>query len=539
MPRERRVIGGEDLARHLLVLVVEAGLVEAEAPGQASEHLGRRQTLPRRRHRRLVPRDVEVPVGDLEIGVLELGGGGEDQVRVLDGVRAEVLRDHREEVGSLQALPDLRLVRHAGQRIARVDEERLDGRVLRLEEALAEPRHAERARDGGPQVVAIQGRPVHAEEPAGVVAGAAAGMAPVPRDPGDAGDGPDRHPPAPVPLEPHGQPDPRGAGVREPPPELHDGLDRKAGDARDALRRILEDALAERVPAERVARDEVPVLRALGQHDVQEAQRQRGIRARDRRQVGVRDPGGPGPDGVDHDEVGARLAGHRDAAPEMVVAGQRVAAPQDDELREAQRLGIHPHAVVAQRVAGPVPAGDRADRHQVPRGSEDVPQPAPCGIHALEEAHAAGADVGPDRLGAEFPDDGLEPPGDLVERVVPGDALELAPALRTDPPHRIEETLGRLGIGDVVVELRAQDAARERVLGIALEPHRAPVLHGHDPAARVRAVHRARSENPRFSAHGHAPCVRSVAHAHWAATSMASPPGHAPRRATAIQLPGR
>ena len=39
---ERRVIGVEDLARHLLVAVVEAGLVEAQAPGQAPEDLGRR-----------------------------------------------------------------------------------------------------------------------------------------------------------------------------------------------------------------------------------------------------------------------------------------------------------------------------------------------------------------------------------------------------------------------------------------------------------------------------------------------------------------
>ena len=307
MPRERRVIGVEQLARHLLVPVVEAGHVEIEPPGQAPEDLGRRETFARRRHRRLVPRDVEVPVGDLEVGMLELHGGGQHEVRVLDGVRAEVLRHHREEIGSGQAPADLRLVRHAGQRVAAVDEERLDGRIAHLEQPLAEPRHAQRARGGGPQVVAIQARPVDPEESAGVVARAAPRMAPVPRDARDAGDRPDRHPAAPVPLEAHGHPDPRGPGVGEPPPELHDGADRQATDSRHALRRILEDALPERLPAERVARDELAVLGALGQHDVQEA------RAPARRRCRGSAPGarvgGLGrarPDRVDHHEVRAR-----------------------------------------------------------------------------------------------------------------------------------------------------------------------------------------------------------------------------------------
>ena len=118
-----------------------------------------------------------------------------------------------------------------------------------------------------------------------------------------------------------------------------------------------------------------------------------------------------------------------------MVRGQGVAAPEDDQPGEAKRLRIHPHAVVAERVAGADPAGDRADRHQVLRCSEHVPQPAPRAVHALDEPHAAGADVGPDGLGTERLDRAGEALGDLVERLLPRDALERPAPLR--PRRRI------------------------------------------------------------------------------------------------------
>src|SRR5437899_2809247 len=85
--------------------------------------------------------------------------------------------------------------------------------------------------------------------------------------------------------------------------------------------------LNERVPA-----DEVSVFRALGEDDVQESQRQRGIGPGNRSQVGVGGIGGSGPDRVDHNQVRTILACRGDATPEVMVGGQGVAAPQDDEL---------------------------------------------------------------------------------------------------------------------------------------------------------------------------------------------------------------
>ena len=174
-------------------------------------------------------------------------------------------------------------------------------------------------------------------------------------------------------LESHGHPDARGARASDPLPQLHDRVDREAADLGDARRRVLQDAPAERVPAERVALDEVAVLRALAQHDVQEPERQRGVGSGDQRQVAVRGVGRARPGRVDDHQMGAVPARRRDGAPQMMVGGQCVAAPEDDELREAEGLGIHPDAVVAQGVPGAHPARDRADRHEVPGGADDVP----------------------------------------------------------------------------------------------------------------------------------------------------------------------
>src|SRR5207249_4585903 len=167
--------------------------------------------------------------------------------------------------------------------------------------------------------------------------------------------------------------------------------------------------------------------------------------------------------------------------------------------------GIHPDAVVAQGVPGAHPARDRADRHEVPGGADDVPESAPGAVDALEEPHAARPHVRPDGRPTELADDALEPLGDLVEGRLPGDPLEVVGALRTDAPHRVEEPLGRLRVRDVVVELVAQDAAREGVIRIAFEPHGPAIAHGDHPATGVRAVHRAGAGNlavpPRVDAH--------------------------------------
>ena len=85
--------------------------------------------------------------------------------------------------------------------------------------------------------------------------------------------------------------------------------------------------------------------------------------------------------------------------------------------------------------------------------------------------------------------------GDLVQRLVPRDPLELARALRADAAQRVQQPVRRARVLEVAVDLRAQRAGGERVLAVAPQPHGLAVLDGHDPAAAVRAVERAGSEH--------------------------------------------
>ena len=89
------------------------------------------------------------------------------------------------------------------------------------------------------------------------------------------------------------------------------------------------------------------------------------------------------------------------------------------------------------------------------------------------------ADVEPveDALGAEVADrhDRFGPcsamvarnrVGDLVERRVPGDPFEAAAALRPAAAHRVEQPVGVVDLVDVVVDLDAQPAPGEGVVGV-------------------------------------------------------------------------
>src|SRR5262245_40127532 len=93
-----------------------------------------------------------------------------------------------EEIRARQPLSDLVLPRNTRERIAPVDEESFDWRVVQLEQSFAELRHVQRSRGARSQIIAAQRRQVPAEETARVVTGAAAGITPVASDAGYTGD---------------------------------------------------------------------------------------------------------------------------------------------------------------------------------------------------------------------------------------------------------------------------------------------------------------------------------------------------------------
>ena len=81
------------------------------------------------------------------------------------------------------------------------------------------------------------------------------------------------------------------------------------------------------------------------------------------------------------------------------------------------------------------------------------------------------------------------------DRLVPRRLPELAGALGTVAHERTGQPVGRVDALDVVVDLGAQRPGRDRVVGIAGDLHRPPVLDRHEHRARVGAVVRARGVN--------------------------------------------
>ena len=102
-PGHARVVPVERLARHLLVRLAQARVVEPHARGEAAEELGVRERLAERRDRRAAEADVEVPVGLVDVVVLERRGGRQQQVGEVRGVGLELLVDDREQVLAREA----------------------------------------------------------------------------------------------------------------------------------------------------------------------------------------------------------------------------------------------------------------------------------------------------------------------------------------------------------------------------------------------------------------------------------------------------
>ena len=86
-----------------------------------------------------------MPVGEVEIGVLQKRGGREQDVGEVGGVGLELLEYDCEQVGTAQSLPHQVLIRSDGGWIRVVDQHGLDGRLVQIRERLAELGHIDDA----------------------------------------------------------------------------------------------------------------------------------------------------------------------------------------------------------------------------------------------------------------------------------------------------------------------------------------------------------------------------------------------------------
>ncbi len=200
----------------------------------------------------------------------------------------------------------------------------------------------------------------------------------------------------------------------------------------------------------------------------------------------VGEPSGAAFNRIDGDEARPVAAGFDDEGPEMNVGAVDVRAPGQDELRFCELLGLSAVADAQSSHQGGS-SGGRADGAVETRCSQPVEEAA---IHAgaVEEPHRAPVRVGKDGFGAVLAGDAGQIFGDGVERLIPSNALKASFALGAHAASRREQAVGRVDAVKILRDLPAQEAAGNRVIGIAAEPRGLAVLDGDQQRAGVGAI---------------------------------------------------
>ena len=231
-----------------------------------------------------------------------------------------------------------------------------------------------------------------------------------------------------MPLERHAHADHGRLRLGEVMGEAGDISGRNAGDTLDVSRGELLGALGELLEADRVSIDPLAVDKAVVDHRGDHAHGEGAVGAGFRHDVPIGLLGGARAVGIDHHDLGAALARFEHEGPMMQIGRDRVARPDHDIFRMDEALGID--------------AAGRADRQQPcgrgTRGAEgllvhrraELVEESVAGGQPLHQPLIAEIRVRHDRLAAVFGDDVLPARGDLGDRLVPGDAGELARALR-------------------------------------------------------------------------------------------------------------
>ena len=222
-------------------------------------------------------------------------------------------------------------------------------------------------------------------------------------------------------------------------------------------------------------------------HDqfVHQRQGQRGVGPRAQLQVLMAFLGRLALARVDADQAGAVALGLLRDAPEMQVAADGVAAPDQDELGLGEELHLHSH-LGTQRVHQAFAAGRGADGARQQRRAQAVEE-APVHALALHQSHGARVAVRLDGLRVAR-GDVRQARRDVPQRFVPAHRGELPAALGARTFEWREDALGMVGALGVLRHLGAQHAAGLRMRRVALYAHGAAVLHGGDQGAGIGAV---------------------------------------------------
>jgi hypothetical protein len=212
--------------------------------------------------------------------------------------------------------------------------------------------------------------------------------------------------------------------------------------------------------------------------------------------------------GIDHHQLRALAAGLDDKGPQVNVVAMNVRSPGDDVAREGELLwfGAQLHPEYGLQTHFP---GDGADGAIQLRSAQAVEEATIHGA-AVQHRQRAPAGVGKNGFAAEFAADFPEAICDLLERLVPGNALErllrrdgggrprmpqpseapqlLARSLRGDPAHRIEHPFRRIHPVQILGHFGAKKPARHGMRRIPLNPSCAPILDCDQHSARVGTI---------------------------------------------------
>src|SRR5581483_2161744 len=147
---------------------------------------------------------------------------------------------------------------------------------------------------------------------------------------------------------------------------------------------------------------------------------------------------------VDDDQAGALPPRFLDKRPQVDVVAMDVRAPGNDGARVPELLGPGAQLGSDHRSQPSFPSF-RADVARQPRRSQAMEETT---VHrgAVQNCQRTAVRARKDGLGAVLGDDGAKAFGDLIQCVVPGDALEVAEistafALGYEPPQRGEDAL--------------------------------------------------------------------------------------------------
>ena len=171
--------------------------------------------------------------------------------------------------------------------------------------------------------------------------------------------------------------------------------------------------------------------------------------------------------------------------PGVVAAGQRVGAPQQDQLGVHERLRVH-----ARRRCR---SCTRRPRAPPPSRPSSCGARRPSTFHSRRPAWPSSPWMNPS---VPVPWNGqiASPPCSAITACSRSAISSSASSqeirskrpspLAPDPPQRVQQPVRRPGVLEVAVDLGAQRAVGERVLAVAAQAHRLPVLHGDHPASR-------------------------------------------------------